>query len=289
MTRSTLEQLGALVGGGQVTEVLDVPLDQIEPDPEQPRKDLNGLEELAASISALGLQQPLWIRASDSGSTAYLLVAGERRFRAAQSVGMATVPCLLLTDSVDDPSRRLLLQLTENIQRRDLSMIEVAQALQRLLEELHLAKQDVARLLGKAPTYISKHLALLEASGVAREAIETGRLQSPETFRLFSKLPSSHQQALLERARRDRRPIRRIDVEDVRAPEPPPPPSRHDTRPIPRAISLRLTVDQAERLLRLLGGQHDGSPHTLKQELLRCLTPGSEKPVTPEGSPASSS
>ncbi len=266
MTRSTLEQLGELLGGRSALEVLELPLADISPDPDQPRKKVEAVDELAASIRALGLQQPLWVRNGEQASTPYVLVAGERRYRAARLAELSSVPCLVLPETADDPSHRLLLQLTENVQRRDLTMLEVAEAILRLLNELQLAKQDVARLLGKSPAYVSKHLALLEASGVAQQAIQSGRLQSPETFRLFNKLPASHQQALLERARRERRPIRRIDVEDIRAPEPPP--RRVSDRPIPPAISLRLTLDQADHLLRALGGEATGDPKTTKQALL---------------------
>lgn len=272
---STLDQLAHLVESQPVAghEVLLISPDAIVPDEDQPRTSPGDVQELAESIRALGVQQPLLVRPHPDQGATYILVAGERRYRAALEAGTTQLPCIVLGDEIDDPARRLIVQLTENIQRSDLDMMEVARAIERLLEDHRLDKQDVARLLGKSPTYVSKHLALLQATGPAHEAIEERLLQSPETYRLLNKLPEERQRQLLAAARRNQRPIRRSDVKTVAAP------SNDSTEsegppiadPAPRTYSLRLTADQIACLIEALGGDVPRQPHELKSALLRFL------------------
>lgn len=133
-------------------------VNQIRPNPFQPRRSFDeaALAELAASIEASGLLQPLVVRAHGGG---YELIAGERRWRAVQRLGWARVP--VVVREADD--RQLLtLALIENLQRDDLTPIDEATGYQRLMDEFTLAQADVARLVGKDRSTVSNSLRLLK-------------------------------------------------------------------------------------------------------------------------------
>lgn len=268
---STLDQLAEIAKAHPraVREVLRISLDAIRPDPDQPRKDPGDLTDLATSIEAIGIQQPLLVRPDPASNGSYVLVAGERRLLAASKAGKDPVPCIVL-DDLDDPARRLVVQLTENIQRSDLDMMEIARTVELLLDELEISKKDVARLLGKHPSYISKHLALLEAAGPAEQALNRGLIESPETFRLFSKLPEGRQQAILRRSSARGAPISRSEVEgQSQSVEPRSAAAkRPDGSP---SVSLRLSSVQVERIIVALGGRLPENPGELKAALLSLL------------------
>lgn len=137
--------------------VLSLPLDAIRPNPDQPRRffDPEGLEELANSIRALGILQPLTVRRTPEG---WELVAGERRLRAAALAGLDRVPCIpIQTDSQNSS----LLALVENLQRRDLDFFEEALALDKLLRTYCLSQDEVARRIGKSQSAVANKLRLL--------------------------------------------------------------------------------------------------------------------------------
>ena len=129
----------------------------ISPNPDQPRRyfDPEGLEELADSIRALGILQPLTVRQTDQG---WELVAGERRLRAASLAGLDRVPCLVLQTDSQSSS---LLALVENLQRRDLDFLEEALALDKLLRTYCLSQDEVARRIGKSQSAVANKLRLL--------------------------------------------------------------------------------------------------------------------------------
>ena len=149
--------------------VLFLPVDAISPNPDQPRRVFpqHELEELAASIRALGLRQPLTVRRGDQG---WELVAGERRLRAAKLAGLTEVPCLSLQI---DSQRSSLLALVENLQRKDLDFWEEALALDRLISTYHLSQEEAARRIGKSQSAVANKLRLLkldpEALALLRE------------------------------------------------------------------------------------------------------------------------
>ena len=121
-----------------------VPINDIRPNPQQPRRrfDSESLQELAASIAAYGILQPLTVRQQGA---VYELVAGERRWRAARIAGLRQVPCLLARVDEEDAA---LLALIENLQRRDLDYMEEAEAIARLLRRYGLSQQQAAEKLG---------------------------------------------------------------------------------------------------------------------------------------------
>ena len=139
-------------------KVLFLPLDDIQPNPNQPRQtfDQPALEELASSIQALGVLQPLTVRRREGG---WELVAGERRLRAARLAGLTEVPCLSIQTDSQSSS---LLALVENLQRRDLDFWEEAQALRRLIDTYHISQEEVAQRVGKSQSAVANKLRLLK-------------------------------------------------------------------------------------------------------------------------------
>ena len=149
------------------TRVLFLPVDAIAPNPHQPRRVFpqHELEELADSIRALGLLQPLTVRRSGSG---WELVAGERRLRAAKLAGLTEVPCLSLQI---DSQRSSLLALVENLQRKDLDFWEEALALDKLISTYHLSQEEAARRIGKSQSAVANKLRLLKLPGPVLERL----------------------------------------------------------------------------------------------------------------------
>lgn len=172
------------------SRVCYISLNQIRPNPQQPRRsfDEEGLAELAASIRSCGILQPLTVRRAGEG---YELVAGERRLRAARIAGLREVPCLVAQVGEEDSA---LLALMENLQRRDLDCWEEAQAIARLISRYGLSQEEAARRLGRAQPTVANKLrllrlpedvrALLRENGLTeRHARALLRLQDPEVQR----------------------------------------------------------------------------------------------------------
>lgn len=134
-----------------------VSINDIRPNPQQPRRrfDPEGLQELAASIAAYGILQPITVRQQGTG---FELVAGERRWRAARIAGLRQVPCLLARVDEEDAA---LLALIENLQRRDLDYMEEASAIARLLQRYGLSQQQAAEKLGRSQSAVANKLRLL--------------------------------------------------------------------------------------------------------------------------------
>lgn len=137
-----------------------IPINAVRPNPQQPRRsfDETALRELADSISAYGILQPLTVR--DRGGV-YELVAGERRLRAARIAGLREVPCLIAEVGEEDAAP---LALIENLQRRDLDYMEEAAAIARLIRRYGLSQQQAAEKLGKSQPTIANKLRLLRLS-----------------------------------------------------------------------------------------------------------------------------
>ena len=144
-------------------KVLFLPVEDICPNPDQPRRVFSQpeLEELAASIRALGVLQPLTVRRREGQ---WELVAGERRLRAARLAGLSQVPCLSV--QMDSQSSSLL-ALVENVQRRDLDFWEEALALRQILDTYHLSQEELARRVGKSQSAVANKLRLLKLSDEA--------------------------------------------------------------------------------------------------------------------------
>ena len=155
---------------------LDVDIDLLEPNDYQPRAQIDDarLEDLARSIRANGVIQPIVVRRLDSGR--YQIIAGERRWRAAQRAGLHKVPVVVKDISASDDKRRLEMALIENIQREDLNAIEEALAYQRLAKEFGLRQEDIANEIGKDRSSIANSLRLLKLPDEVRAEVASGRL-----------------------------------------------------------------------------------------------------------------
>ena len=152
--------------------VLELRVDEIRPNPMQPRQVFSeeALRELAASIAAHGILQPLTVRRSGGG---WELVAGERRLRAAKIVGLKTVPCL--ETAVDDKASAEL-ALVENLQREDLGYFEEAEAIAAYLRRTGCTQEEAAAVLGRSPSAVANKLRLLRLSPACRERLGQAEL-----------------------------------------------------------------------------------------------------------------
>jgi ParB family transcriptional regulator, chromosome partitioning protein len=166
--------LDALIPGREERVVLEIPVDRVERNPNQPRTsfDEEQLGELAASIAVHGILQPIVVRALADGG--YQLIAGERRLRAARLAGLETVPAIERDTAEGETS--LELALIENIQRENLNAIETALAYRELIDRFGLTHEAVARQVGKSRVAISNSLRLLDLADETRQAIVDGRI-----------------------------------------------------------------------------------------------------------------
>jgi ParB family chromosome partitioning protein len=156
---------------GQVS-LIELELSQIRPNPRQPRDrfDDDALARLADSITAEGVVQPIVVRDIGDG---FQIVAGERRWRAAQRAGLRTIPAIVRQA---DDRESLILALTENVAREDLNPVEQARAYAVLSDELDLTQSEIARRLGKSRPAVANTLRLLELPDEVLEAIAEGVL-----------------------------------------------------------------------------------------------------------------
>ncbi len=223
---------------------LMLPLDQIVPDPDQPRRtfDDESLGELRDSIARQGILQPLLVREDgyvDDGRARYVIVAGERRWRAAQAAGLAIAPVVVRAPAATDDAQDLrVLQLIENLQRADLSDIEEARALQELKEARALSVRALATLVSRPATYVQNRLALaaLARDEAVARAVEGGQL-TPSAAVEIQALPEAQREDVLARVRTD--PTYAPDVAALRRLKRRP----HASPPSPPGPRPRLAVD----------------------------------------------
>jgi len=196
----------------------------LEPNPFQPRSavDPARLSELTASIRESGMVQPILVRRHGER---YQIIAGERRWRAAQQAGLATVP-IVVRDVADD--RLLELALVENIQRQELTPLEEAQAFHRLQEELRLTQEEVARKVGRDRTTVTNTLRLLRLPREVRDLLNTGGLDAGHGRALLALDKAEEQIALAREAARKGLSVREVErrVALLRAPRTRTPPTR---------------------------------------------------------------
>ncbi len=178
MTRKPLGRgLSALLSADQAPRVensAEIPIDQIDPSPVQPRSrfDDRALKELAMSIRENGIVQPVLVRPTGAR---FELVAGERRWRAAQLAGLERIP-VIVREIPDD--KILELALIENIQREDLNAIEEARAYQNLIESVGLTQEALAQRVGRDRSYITNYIRLLRLPDDIQQLVQEGRLSA---------------------------------------------------------------------------------------------------------------
>ena len=159
--------------GAAAGELLELPVDLIKPNPDQPRSsfDPEALAALAASIETSGIVQPLLLRPLPDGS--YELIAGERRWRAAQQAGLEKVPAVVRDQA---QAERLQAALIENMVREDLNPVEEARACAALVDDLGLTKEELARRVGRSRPAVSNLIRLLELPDETLELLESREL-----------------------------------------------------------------------------------------------------------------
>jgi ParB family transcriptional regulator, chromosome partitioning protein len=185
----------------------EVPISALDPNPFQPRGTLDParLAELAASIRESGIVQPILVRRRGER---FQIIAGERRFRAAEAAGLATVPVTLR--DVDD-EHLLELALVENIQREELNPIEEAQAFHRLQDEFRLTQEEIARRVGRDRTTVANTLRLLRLPRELREMVASSRLDAGHARALLALDRAEDQVALGREAARRGLSVREVE------------------------------------------------------------------------------
>jgi ParB family chromosome partitioning protein len=193
--------LAALIGDvGEESAVVDrtrsqrrVPIEFVKPNPRNPRRIFaeSDLDELAASIRERGVIQPILVRAARGVADQYEIVAGERRWRAAQRVGLHDVPVVLL--EVSD-REALELAIIENVQRADLNALEEAMGYQALIDEFKHGQDEVAKIVGKSRTHVTNTLRLLKLSDAVKAHINSGKLSAGHA-RMLVGMPNADQVA----------------------------------------------------------------------------------------------
>ena len=230
-----------LAGESKDRSVLRLPIEDIRRDAFQPRKTFEDakLRELAESIQAQGVIQPVLVRRDPSGG--YVLIAGERRWRAAQLAGLKEIPALVRDVS---PAEAFELALVENLQRTDLNPIEEAEGYRRLVEEFHLTQEQVSQRVGKDRSTVANALRLLSLPEEVKAMLADGTLSMGHARALLG-LPRIPEMVELARRITDRRlSVREAErlVKEGREPDPAPRSAR--SSPQHRAL-----VDELQRLL----------------------------------------
>ncbi len=179
-------------GGGEIR----LPLDQLRANPNQPRKtfDEESLRELADSIREHGIIQPVIVE--EDGDGMYLIVAGERRSRAARMAGLREIPAIIRNYSDE---RRLEVALIENVQRADLNPVEEAAAYRRLMELTGLSQEDVAARVGKNRSTVANALRILKLPADMLASLEAGQMTSGHARAILSVVNPADQRVLFGR------------------------------------------------------------------------------------------
>ena len=192
----------AYEGRTQLREACKIRLDRIIADANQPRKEFDAvaLDELAASLKSRGQLQPIRVR-WDEAADRYVVVVGERRWRAAQRGGLESLVCVVVSGDAT-PEELLEDQLVENALRQDLKPVEEAKAYRQLLDSLGVSQRQLAERLHVSPQKITRALALLDLPHDVQESVEQGAI-APQTAYEISRIENTAaQRELIEQARR---------------------------------------------------------------------------------------
>jgi len=187
----------------------EIPISQIQPNPFQPRKTFNeaSIDELARSVREHGIVQPLVVtRAGDK----YKLIAGERRFRAAQKAGLTTVPVLIKEMMAEGDA--LQIALIENIQREDLNPIEEAMAYHQLHDDFQLTQEEISRRVGKERSTVANFLRLLKLPDPVKKLLASGQLSMGHARALLAIESPKKQEQLAERVVRKNLNVRQTEM-----------------------------------------------------------------------------
>lgn len=216
---------------------LELPLDQIKPNPHQPRQffDQDQLVDLANSIQEHGLIQPLVVTRMGE---AYQIIAGERRWRASKLAGLSSVPVIIKETT---PQQMLELAIIENIQRADLNPLEEAQAYVQLIEEFGLTQEVTAERVGRSRTAVTNKIRLLELTEATKSALIAGKISEGHARALLSLKKESDQLRILEKIVERGLTVRQTEalVRQVTAGDPAPKPKRPSLTPHDKEMLAR--------------------------------------------------
>ena len=230
----------AASAGGQ-----EVDIDSVGPNPHQPRLHIDDarLADLAESIRAHGILQPLLVTRSEGDGLAYRLIAGERRWRAARLAGLTRVP---VTVKEATPAELLELALVENIQRADLNPLEEATAYRQLADEFGLTQEQIAGRVGRSRVSITNAIRLLGCPPEVKLAINEGRVTEGHARALLALASDAEQVAALELVERDGLTVRQTEelVRRWQAAG-----TRHSPLPAPRPPDFDRLEDRFRRVL----------------------------------------
>ena len=241
-------------GGDHIDHRLrQIPVDEIQPNPAQPRKRLDqaALGALAASIRERGVLQPIIVRPGEAGG--FEIVAGERRWRAAQLAGLQTIPALV--DDHDTDASPLELALIENMVREDLTPVEEARTIALLLNDLQVTATELANRLGRSRTDLVHTVLLLELPDQALDLINDGALSKGHGKTLLTE-PDHHRRRQLARQGAQRGwSVRALEAEIARSQKPRS--SHAELHPDHQATAVRLQ----DALARVTGCDVQARPH----------------------------
>ena len=252
--------LGALIDDFSASEstqaVTSLPLQKVEPNPNQPRHrfDEEELQALADSISEHGILQPLAVRKMDGGF--YQIIAGERRWRAARLAGLQEVPVVVV--EADDKTV-MELALIENLQRQDLNPMEEAEGYRVLTEEYGLTQEEAAARVGKSRPAVANALRLLALPDEVRELVEKGELSAGHARAILSLPTKAKQKTAAQRILALRLSVRQAEAmcKRLAAEEKKPEPPKHTgvdyVAECEKALSRRL-----DRKVRIVNGKRKG-------------------------------
>jgi len=195
-----------------------IPLDQLRPNPAQPRSVFDGLEELVASIQRVGVLEPLLVRRSETG---YEIISGERRYRASRAAELEEVPCIVM--DIDDQAA-LEIALIENLQRQDLSPFEEAEGFQALIDQYGFTHDEVAERVSKSRTSVTESLKLSDMPSSVRTVLQEGNVRSKSVILELCRVATLEEmEQLAQRVVNDgltRDDLRRLRRGETAAPEP---------------------------------------------------------------------
>jgi ParB family chromosome partitioning protein len=208
MRRALGRGLSELLGEQAQGDLQQVAIDAISPNPNQPRKEFeaNALAELAASIEKVGVMQPIVVRPTSEGK--YELIAGERRWRAATIAGLETIP--VVVKDADDMDT-LQMALIENIQREDISPLELADAYRSLLEATGMTQEALAERIGKSRVSIANALRLAKLPEAVRTALRNGKITEGHARALLMFETDAERLLVLERIIAKKLSVREVE------------------------------------------------------------------------------
>src|SRR3990167_909092 len=237
------------------TPVFLIETERITPNPQQPRRDFDeeALKELAASIREVGIIQPLVVakveEESETGTQVkYELIAGERRWRAAQMIGLERVPAIIRSISLDRD--RLELAIIENVKRSDLNPIESARAFAKLQDQFNLTQREIAARLGKSREAVANSVRLLNLPSEIQESISRGLVSESQARLLLSIDDISSQRKLFEEILKSNLSVREVKsrIQEMNSPG----------SPVPKFASVNPETDYLkDRLEDFLGTKID--------------------------------